>query len=196
MKTSISEQSVKQLFTEARTHHNWLPESLSEDLLKKVYEMSKWGPTSANCNPLRIIFVRSKEAKEKLYPALLGGNVAQVKEAPVTAILAYDEKFYDYLPTLFPAYDMRPMFVSNKAAADSTAVVNSSLQGAYFILAARALGLDAGPMAGFDKAKVDEAFLSGTSWKSNFLCNIGYGDAGKLYPRGPRHEFEVACRVV
>ena len=148
-----------------------------------------------NAGPMRVLFVKSAEQKERLYPSLFGSNANQVKAAPATAIIAYDQKFYDQLPTLFPAYDARPMFVANPSLSEQTAFRNGSLQGAYFILAARALGLDTGPMSGFDNAKVDQAFFKNSSWKSNFLCNIGYGDAEKLYPRGPRLSFEQACII-
>lgn len=193
---SLPEESIRQLFTEGRTHHAWTDKPVSDDLLHAIYDLSKWGPTSANTVPMRIVFVRSKEAKEKLYPALFGGNVDQVRAAPVTAIISYDEKFFMHLPTLFPAFDMKPMFESNAEYSYFTALQNGSLQGAYFMLAARSLGLDVGPMGGFDRAKVDEAFLKGTSWKSNFLCNIGYGDDAKLFPRGPRLTFNDACKIV
>jgi 3-hydroxypropanoate dehydrogenase len=144
---------------------------------------------------MRIVFVKSKSAKEKLMPALAGSNVEQVRAAPVTAIVAYDQKFYDQLPTLFPAFDARSLFASNPLLSEQTAFRNSSLQGAYFILAVRALGLDTGPMSGFDNAKVDQAFFENSSWKSNFLCNIGYGEAAKLHPRGPRLSFDQACTI-
>ncbi|MGE3262954.1 MAG: malonic semialdehyde reductase [Bacteriovoracia bacterium] len=192
----IEKTALAQLFTEARTHHAWLPQDVSDELLRSLYDLTKWGPTSVNAAPMRILFVKSKAEKERLYPALGGSNVEQVKGAPVTAIVAYDEKFYDQLPKLFPAFDAKSMFVGNKSLSESTAFRNSSLQGAYLMLAARALGLDVGPMSGFDNAKVDETFFAGTSWKSNFICNIGYGDAAKLYPRGPRLEFEEVCRIV
>jgi 3-hydroxypropanoate dehydrogenase len=195
MNTPISISSIQQLFTSARTHHAWLDKPVADGLLQEIYELTKWGPTSANASPLRIVFVKSKAAKEKLMPALMGGNVDQVRAAAVTAIIAYDQKFHDHFPTLFPAFDMRPMFVSNPSLSEQTAFRNSSLQGAYFIFAARALGLDAGPMSGFDNAKVDQAFFEGTTWKSNFLCNIGYGDAEKLHPRGPRLGFDEACVI-
>ena len=195
MNTPISPSSIQQLFTAARTHHAWLDKPVADELLQEVYDLTKWGPTSANASPLRIVFVKSKSAKEKLLPAIAGPNVAQVLAAPMTAIIAYDQKFYDRLPTLFPAYDMRPMFVSNPSLSEQTAFRNSALQGAYFILAVRALGLDAGPMPGFDNAKVDQAFFEKSSWKSNFLCNIGYGDAAKLHPRGPRLGFDEACII-
>jgi len=196
MRRTISEEAIKQLFTEARTHHSWLDKSVSDETLHELYELAKWGPTSANALPMRVIFIRSQEQKEKLLPYLFGGNPAQVKAAPVTAIVAYDRKFYDQLPTLFPHGDFRAMYANNEALASHVALQNGSLQGAYFILAARALGLDVGPMGGFDGAKVDETFLHGSSWKSNFLCNLGYGDDSKLFPRGPRLDFDFACRMI
>ena len=195
MNTAISKESMSQLFTGARTHHAWHDTPVTDGLLHEIYELTKWGPTSANSLPMRIVFVKSKAAKDKLLPAISEGNVAQVRAAPVTAIIAYDEKFYDHLPILFPAFDARAMFVSNPALSEQAAFRNGSLQGGYFILAARALGLDAGPMSGFDNAKVDQAFFENSSWKSNFLCNIGYGDAAKLYPRGPRLRFDQACII-
>jgi len=195
MNTPISISSIQQLFTEARTHHAWQDKPVEDGLLQEIYDLARWGPTSANSSPMRILFVKSKSAKEKLMPSLMGGNVEQVRAAPVTAIVAYDQKFYDQLPTLFPAFDMRSMFVSNPSLSEQTAFRNSSLQGAYFILAVRALGLDAGPMSGFDNARVDQAFFEKSSWKSNFICNIGYGDAAKLRPRGPRLSFDEACTI-
>ena len=195
MNTAISITSIQQLFTAARTHHAWQDRDIADGLLHEIYDLAKWGPTSANSLPMRIVFVKSNSAKEKLMPALAGSNVEQVRAAPVTAIVAYDQKFYDQLPTLFPAFDARSLFASNPSLSEQTAFRNSSLQGAYFILAARALGLDAGPMSGFDNAKVDQAFFENSSWKSNFLCNIGYGDAAKLHPRGPRLGFDQACII-
>jgi 3-hydroxypropanoate dehydrogenase len=195
MNTPISIMSIQQLFTDARTHHAWQDRDVADGLLHEIYDLAKWGPTSANSLPMRIVFVKSKSAKEKLLPALMGSNVEQVRAAPVTAIVAYDQKFYEQLPTLFPAFDARSLFASNPSLSEQTAFRNSSLQGAYFILAARALGLDAGPMSGFDNAKVDQAFFENSSWKSNFLCNIGYGDAAKLHPRGPRLGFDQACII-
>ena len=195
MTTAISTESIRQLFTGARTHHAWQDKPVDDGLLHDIYDLTKWGPTSANCSPIRIVFVKSQSAKEKLLPTLSGSNVEQVRAAPVTAIVAYDQKFYDQLPTLFPAFDARSLFASNPSLSEQTAFRNSSLQGAYFILAARALGLDTGPMSGFDNAKVDQAFFENSSWKSNFLCNIGYGDAAKLHPRGPRLGFDQACII-
>jgi 3-hydroxypropanoate dehydrogenase len=196
MHTALAKADLGQLFTEARTHHAWLGKPVSDDLLQEVYDLAKWGPTSANSLPMRILFVKSQAAKEKLFPALMGSNGDQVKAAPVTAVIAYDHKFYEYLPKLSPAFDAKSMFVGNEALIKETELRNGSLQGAYFMLAARALGLDVGPMSGFNNAAVDQAFFQGTPWKSNFLCNVGYGDDTKLYPRGPRHSFEEACKIV
>lgn len=193
---ALPKETLAQLFTEARTHHGWSSQKVSDDTIKEIYNLFKWGPTSMNTSPTRIVFVRSESEKEKLYPALMGLNVDQVQAAPVTAIVAFDEKFYDHLPTLFPAFDAKSMFDGNKSLSDVTALRNGSLQGAYLMIAARSLGLDVGPMSGFDNAKVDEMFFKETSWKSNFLCNIGFGDPSKLYPRGPRLDFGVACKIV
>jgi 3-hydroxypropanoate dehydrogenase len=192
----ISKEALSQLFTEARTHHAWTDKPVSDELLHSIYEITKWGPTSMNSTPMRVVFIKSEAQKEKLYPALMGANTDQVKAAPVTAIIAFDEKFFDLLPKLFPVYDAKPMFESNKDLSQTTAMRNSSLQGAYLMIVARALGLDVGPMSGFDNAKVDEAFFKGTTWKSNFICALGHGDATKLYPRGPRLDFDVACKIV
>lgn len=191
----LPKQALEQLFTEARTHHVWQPKPVPDETLRNLYDLAKWGPTSVNSQPMRLVFVRSQEAKAKLIPALQGGNVEQVKTAPVTVIIAHDERFYDHLPVLFPAFDVKPMFTSNEAMSRESAFRNGTLQGAYLMLAARALGLDVGPMSGFHNAKVDEAFFNGTSWKSNFICNIGYGDISKVYPRGPRLSFEQVSRI-
>jgi 3-hydroxypropanoate dehydrogenase len=196
MKQTIPNESIQQIFTEARTHHAWLNMPVSDEMLHKIYDLAKWGPTSLNSVPMRILFIRSAAEKEKLYPALMGSNVDQVKTAAVTAVVAMDYEFYKYLPELFPAFDARPMFTSDKIAAETTAFRNSSLQGGYFMMAVRALGLDVGPMSGFDNAKVDETFFKGTSWKSNFLCNIGTGDSSKVHPRGPRLSFEQSCKII
>jgi 3-hydroxypropanoate dehydrogenase len=185
-----------QLFTQARTHHAWLDRPVSDEVLQEIWELAKWGPTSANSLPMRVLFVKTQAAKQRLYPALQGANAEQVRSAPVTAVIAYDEKFYDELPTLFPAFDAKALFQSNPQLSEQTAFRNSSLQGAYFMIAARALGLDVGPMSGFNNAVVDEVFFEGTSWKSNFLCNIGYGDYDKLLPRGPRLSFDQIARIV
>jgi 3-hydroxypropanoate dehydrogenase len=193
---SISTEAMDQLFTNARTHNGWLNQPVTEDSLHRIYDLFKWGPTSANGSPGRVVFVKSPEAKAKLLTCVAPGNIDKTREAPVTAIIAHDTEFYEQLPKLFPAADARSWFVGNQALIDVTAFRNSSIQGAYFILAARALGLDCGPMSGFDNAKLDAAFFAGTKWKSNFICNLGYGDESKLYPRGPRLSFDEACKIV
>lgn len=192
---AVPAKALEQIFTEARSHHAWQQRPVADEKLHQLYDLTKWGPTSVNSQPMRLVFVKSKEAKEKLLPSLMGSNVEQVKAAPVTVIVAHDERFFDQLPVLFPVFDARSMFASNEALSRETAFRNGTLQGAYLMLAARALGLDVGPMSGFDNAKADEAFFKGTSWKSNFLCNIGYGDASKVFPRGPRLSFEQAARI-
>jgi len=192
----LPSDALKQLFTEARTYQAWLPEAVSDEDLKAIYELMKWGPTSANLCPARIVFLRNGPEKEKLIACLSSGNVDKVKEAPVTAIIAHDLLFYDKINTLFPqAPAFRDTFASDKALTEATAFRNSSLQGAYFILAARALGFDCGPMSGFDNQKLDEYFFSKTAWRSNFICNIGYGDKTKLFPRLRRLAFEEACMI-
>jgi 3-hydroxypropanoate dehydrogenase len=193
--TELPTEALEQLFTEARSHHSWQPDAVSDEALRDLYDLAKWGPTSVNAQPMRLVFVKSDEAKEQLATALMGSNVEQVMAAPVTAIIAHDERFFTHLPVLFPAFDIQPMFASNEALARETAFRNGTLQGAYLMLAARSLGLDVGPMSGFDNAKVDETFFKGTSWKSNFLCNIGYGDATKVFPRGPRLSFDQVARI-
>ena len=193
---TLSEEALKQILTEARTHSVWLPEQVSDDLLVQIYDLMKWGPTSANCCPARIVFVKSPEAKAKLLPCMAEGNVEKTKTAPVTAIIAQDMEFYEKLPKLFPFADARSWFAGNKPFVESTAFRNSTLQGAYFIIAARSVGLDCGPMSGFDNAKVDAAFFEGTAWKTNFICNLGYGDSSKLHPRAPRLEYTEACKIL
>lgn len=196
MHEPLLQNALDQLFLNARTYHAWKDQPVSDELLQNVYDLAKWGPTSANCLPMRLMFIKSKEEKERLVPALSGGNVAQVRQAPVTTIVAFDEKFYELMPKLWPRSDMKKTFESDPALAEATRMRNGSLQGAYLILAARSLGLDCGPMSGFKNSKVDEIFFAGTTWKSNFLCNLGYGDPTKLYPRGPRLSFAEACRIV
>jgi 3-hydroxypropanoate dehydrogenase len=196
MSQILSEAALDQLFREARSFNAWLPKEVSDEQLHQLYELAKFGPTAANSSPLRVVFVKSKEAKAKLAPFLSEGNLAKTNAAPVTAIIGSDQAFFDKLPTLFPHADARSWFVGNQAMIDSTAFRNSSLQGAYLLLAARALGLDAGPMSGFNQAGVDEAFFAGTSIKSNFLINIGYGDASRdLFPRSPRLSFDEAVTI-
>lgn len=192
----LDDRSLNTLFLDARTYNAWLDIPVSDALLQQVYDLMKWAPTAANSNPARIVFVRGVEAKEKLLGAMAPGNVDKTRAAPVTAIVAQDYAFYEKLPELFPAADARSWFVGNQPLIDTTAFRNGSLQGAYLIMAARALGLDAGPMSGFDNAKVDQAFFSGTQIKSNFLVNLGYGDDSKLYPRSPRLPFADAAQIL
>jgi 3-hydroxypropanoate dehydrogenase len=197
MSSVLTSDGLDLIFRSARTHSVWLDKPVDDSLLKQVYNLARMGPTSANMCPMRIIFVRSPEAKEKLKPALAPGNVEKTMKAPVTAIIGMEVRFYEMLPTLFPHADARSWFKDlPENVLEYTALRNSSLQGAYFILAARSLGLDCGPMSGFDNAKVDEAFFAGTTVKSNFLCSLGHGDPSKLHPRSPRLEFEEACKVV
>ncbi len=194
--TTAAEAELKHLFLDARTHNAWLDRPVSDDLLKRLYDVARMGPTGGNSQPLRLVFVKSQAAKERLRPALAAGNVDKTMAAPVTAIVAYDLEFYEQMPKLFPARDMRAGLVGLPAEKrERMAYQNSSLQGAYVILVARALGLDCGPMGGFDNAKVDAEFFADGKWKSNFLLNIGYGDASKLHPRNPRLEFADACRI-
>jgi 3-hydroxypropanoate dehydrogenase len=193
---SVSEEALDQLFREARTHSVWLPRAVPIQLLRRAYELARMGPTSANSSPARFVFITTTEGKNRLIPALAAGNVEKTQAAPVTVIVAWDAKFYDLLPTLFPHKDMRVYFAGNRALSEETALRNGSLQGAYFILAARALGLDCGPMSGFEAEKVNAEFFPDGRWKANFLCNLGYGDSSKLYPRNPRLDFEQACRVL
>lgn len=191
----LTEQAMKQIFTEARTCNAWLPETVGDNVLKKIYDLMKFGPTSANCCPLRIVFVKTRTAKERLKPALSEGNIEKTMAAPVTAIFAQDMKFYEHLPMLFPHADARSWFTGNDALIAETAMRNCSLQAAYFMIAARAYGLDCGPMSGFDQEKVNLEFFKGGAVKANFLCNLGYGDKAALYPRSPRFKFEDVCQV-
>ena len=196
LKTSISEDAIDQLFRQARTHSAWLAEPVPIELLGKAYELARLGPTSANVSPSRFVFLTTPGAKARLRPALAPGNVEKTMAAPVTAIIAWDTEFYENLPRLFPQADMRSYFIGNRALIDETAFRNSSLQAAYFILAARALGLDCGPMSGFDPDKLNTEFFPDGKWKVNFLCNLGYGDQRKLYPRNPRLEFDEVAVVL
>jgi 3-hydroxypropanoate dehydrogenase len=196
LRTPLDAADLDTLFRTARTHNGWRPHPVSEDQLRAIYDLAKWGATSANCSPARFVFVVSKAAKEKLRPALLAGNVVKTMAAPATAIVGYDLEFYEYLPKLFPHDDARAWFVGNDELIRTTAFRNGTLQGAYLMMAARALGLDCGPMSGFDNAKVDAAFFAGTQVKSNFLCNLGIGDPSKLFARSPRFSFDDVCRIV
>jgi 3-hydroxypropanoate dehydrogenase len=187
--------TTEQLFDNARTHNGFGAEPIAEATLQRLYELVKWGPTSANCSPARFVFVTTPEAKAKLLEGMSPGNVEKTRQAPVTAIIGMDMAFYEQLPRLFPHADAKSWFVGNAPKIEETALRNSSLQGGYFILAARALGLDCGPMSGFDPAKVDAAFWAGTAVKTNFIVNLGHGDPSKLYSRSPRLSFDEACRI-
>ncbi|TVP82296.1 malonic semialdehyde reductase [Thioalkalivibrio sp.] len=195
MSESIDAQCLDQLFFDARTHNEWQERPVSDELLRELFDVLRWAPTSANCSPARIVFVKSPEAKARLLPALIEGNVEKTRTAPVTAIIGYDLEFHEHLPKLFPHTDARAWFVGNEPLIEATAFRNGTLQGAYLIMAARALGLDCGPMSGFDADQVNEAFFAGTSTRVNFLCNLGYGRPEALFPRSPRFEFEDVCRV-
>jgi 3-hydroxypropanoate dehydrogenase len=211
MTGKLTEEALDVLFRNARTHNGWLDKPLTDDTIRQIYEIMKWGPTSANSCPARFFILRSKEAKQRLKVALSSSNVDKTMAAPATVIVAYDLKFYEKLPKLFPHNPgMKKLFEQNPQLVEATAKRNSSLQGAYFMLAARALGLDCGPMSGFDNARLDEEFFgagkqrhggdqeffTAGEFKSNFLCNLGYGDPAKLHPRGPRLAFEEACRLL
>jgi 3-hydroxypropanoate dehydrogenase len=187
--------STEQLFTAARTQNGYQPEAVADDTLRQLYELLKWGPTAANSSPARLIFVRSPEAKDKLLGCVSPGNVNKVREAPVTVIVGMDLDFHERLPKLFPHVDARAWFANDAAKRAESAMRNSSLQGGYLILAARALGLDCGPMSGFDPAKVDAAFWTGTRVKTNFICALGRGDPAKVFQRNPRLSFDEACQL-
>lgn len=192
---TLDDRSLDILFRNARTHSAWLPKQVPDELLKQVYDIAKMGATSANSSPMRVVFVKSPEAKEKLKPVLDAGNVAKTMAAPATAIIGQDMEFYEKLPFLFPHTDARIWFAGKKEKIAETAFRNSTLQGAYFMLAARALGLDCGPMSGFDNEKMDAIFFAGTNFRSNFICNLGYGDSLKPYPRNPRLSFDETCKI-
>ncbi len=196
VKTPISPEAVDQLFREARTHSTWLPKPVPVELLRKAYELARLGPTSANASPGRFVFLTTPGAKARLKSVLAPGNVEKTMAAPVTVIVAWDTEFHEHLPKLFPQFDMRSYFVGNHALINETAFRNSSLQAAYFILAARALGLDCGPMSGFDADKLNAEFFPDGKWKVNLLCNLGYGDPSKLYPRNPRLNFEETSVIL
>jgi 3-hydroxypropanoate dehydrogenase len=191
----LDDAALDLIFRDARTHSKWLAKPVADDLLRRAFELARMGPTSANCQPMRAVFVRSPEAKAKLEPALSAGNRAKTMAAPATAIFAMDMEFYERLPKLFHDPAARSWFAGKPKAIASNAFRNATLQAAYFIIAARAVGLDCGPMSGFDNDKVDAAFFAGTNFKSNFLCNIGYGDPAALHPRNPRLGFDEACVI-
>ncbi|MGF1526598.1 MAG: malonic semialdehyde reductase [Candidatus Competibacterales bacterium] len=193
--TPLDSAALDQLFNQARTFNQWLDKPVTDEQLHALWDLTKMAPTSANCSPVRLVFVKSMEAKEKLRPALAEGNVDKTMAAPVTAIIGHHMEFHEFLPQLFPHTDARSWFAGDPDKIFDTAFRNGTLQGAYLIMAARSLGLDCGPMSGFDQAAVDQAFFPDGKIKSNFLCNIGYGDPAKLYPRSPRFAFEEACRI-
>ncbi|MFQ5563597.1 MAG: malonic semialdehyde reductase [Parvularculaceae bacterium] len=189
----INDEALDIIFRTARTRNGWEDRPVSETLIQAVYDLMKWGPTSANCSPARFVFVTSKEGKERLKPHLIEGNIAKTMAAPCCVIIGCDMAFYERLPELFPHTDAKSWFVGNEPLIETTAFRNGTLQGAYFMIAARALGLDCGPMSGFDNDGVDREFFSDATVKSNFLCNIGYGTDENLFPRSPRLSFNDAC---
>jgi len=208
---AVNDECLDVIFRKARTHNGWLNKPVTDEMLRQIYDLMKWAPTSANSSPARFVFLRTPKAKERLRPALAPGNVEKVMTAPVTVIVAYDLLFYKKLPKLFPhSPSMADLFAKNPQLVEMTAQRNSSLQGAYLILAARALGLDCGPLSGFDNARIDEEFFNAGREcegcdqeffpeghvRSNFLCNLGYGDPSKLFPRSPRLKFEEACTLL
>jgi len=195
-KNILDDEALDVLFREARTYGAWRDVDVSEVLIKSMYDLMKYGPTSANCSPARILFLRSSEAKERLKPYLMAGNVEKAMTAPVTAVIGHDLAFYEKLPQLFPHTDARSWFVGNDQLIEDTAFRNGSLQGAYLMMAARALGLDCGAMSGFDEEGVTKEFFPDSSVKANFLCNIGYGDPESLHPRLPRLSFDEACSIL
>jgi 3-hydroxypropanoate dehydrogenase len=195
-KNAISQEALDQLFHQARTHTAWLPQPVPEHLLRQIYHLTSLGPTSANSSPGRFVFLTTPQAKERLRPALAPGNVDKTMAAPVTVIIAYDAEFHEKLPKLFPQTDARSWFHGKPAFIEETAFRNGTLEGAYLIIAARALGLDCGPMSGFDPAKVNAEFFPDGKWKANFLCNLGYGDTTKLFPRNPRLPFDEASKIL
>ena len=193
---TIDAAALAQIFTEARTHNAYLDRPVTDDLLKKAVDIAKIAPTSANQSPMRIVFLKSEAAKARLLPAMAPGNLEKTKAAPVVAIVAYDEKFFEHLPFLMPHVDAKSWFSGNEAFAKRSAFQNGTLQVAYLILALRAVGLDTGPMTGFDNAKVDAEFFPEGTVKSNVVINIGYGDASKLFPRSPRFAFDQIAKIL
>jgi len=196
MESLTYERALDVVFREGRTHNDWLDRPVEVETVHQAWELARMGPTSANCMPLRVVFVRSAAAKARLKPLLLAGNVDKTMAAPITAVLGHDMEFYELLPRLFPHTNARAWFVGQPALTETTAFRNGTLQAAYFMLAARAVGLDCGPMSGFDNAGVDREFFAGTPIRSNFLCNLGYGDPAKLFSRAPRLGFDEVARIV
>ncbi len=197
MKPALPDTALDQILRTARTFNKFTDRTVDDATLRQLHDLYKWGPTSMNCQPGRIVFVRSIEAKQKLKPALMPGNADKTMAAPITAIVAYDAEFFESMPAQFPINPgARDMFANNAALAADTAFRNGTLQGAYLVIAARALGLDAGPMSGFNSAAVNEAFFPDGRWKTNFLVNLGWGDPSGNHPRGPRLAFDAVTRVV
>ena len=196
MTDKLPDSCINQLFRAARTHNAWLERDVSDALLHEIIDLAKLGPTSANCSPARFLFVKSRAAKERLKPHLSEGNRDKTMKAPVCAIIGYDLDFYEHLPRLFPHADAKSWFAGKPEKIFDNAFRNGTLQGAYLIMAARALGLDCGPMSGFDNKGVDAEFFAGTNVKSNFLCNLGYGDASALFPRSPRFDFDEMAQIL
>ncbi|MFN4274973.1 MAG: malonic semialdehyde reductase [Ferrovibrio sp.] len=194
--TRIAADALKQIFLDARTQNGWLDKPISDDLLRELYDILKMGPTSMNTQPMRLVFLRTQQAKQRLAPALSPTNLDKTMAAPVTAIVARDTKFYEYMPKIWHKPEARETFANNAPLAQATAQRNATLQGAYLIIAARALGLDCGPMSGFDAAKVNAEFFPDGRCQADFLCNLGYGDPSKLFGRQPRHAFERACLLL
>lgn len=192
----LNDEHMDLLFGQARSMNGWQDKEVSDEMVKSIYELTKMGPTSTNCCPARFVFIKSHEEKEKLEPALLPNNVPKVMSAPVIAIIGYDLDFSDHMTKLFPHMDVAPMYKGNDEMNVSTAFRNSSLQGAYLMMVARAMGLDCGPMSGFNNQLVDETFFSDTNIKSNFLCCIGYGDSSKIFQRLPRLDFDEVCKII
>jgi len=192
----INDEALDNIFREARTRNGWEERDVSKTLIQAVYDLMKWGPTSANCSPARFVFLASDEAKARLKPHLLEGNVEKTMDAPCCVIIAHDLEFYEKLPELFPHTDAKSWFAGNDDLIRETAFRNGTLQGAYFMIAARALGLDCGPMSGFDQDGVNKEFFADTNYKANFLCNIGYGTDKDLFPRSPRLSFDEACQIL
>ncbi len=193
---AMSKEVLDQLFCTARTAHGFLPGSLPEGTVDRLFELAQWGPTAFNALPARFVFIQSREARERLLPSLSPGNLAQTLAAPLTIIVAYDLKFYEHLPRLYPAYDARKLYVGNPQLAEQVAFRNSTLQGAYLMMAARALGLDVGPMSGFNADKLNHEFFPDGRWKANFLVNVGVADPASFYPRGPRLTFEEGAELL
>ncbi len=193
---NVAQEFLRQLFLDARTHSKWSDKNVSNELLQQIYDLARMGPTSANCQPLRILFIRSEDAKQRLRESLNPGNVEKTMAAPVTAIFAMDMEFYQHMPSLFHDPTAKDWFAGKPEMIADTAMRNATLQAGYFILAARALGLDCGPMSGFNKAKLDAEFFANTSWRSNFLCNLGHGIEEALHPRNRRFDFSETCKIL